>query len=111
MQMTTETGPARALMPAAGYPQAGKGSNIVKPQWTAPECTRLTAEYEHLKRVYGVAVERLFAIGYQATDAGYKRLRMATEDARIDLEAARLELEKHERTQPSAQFHPIVSRA
>ena len=80
------------------------------PQWTIPEYDRLTAEYEYLKRAYAVAVERLFAIGYQATDSGYKMLRMATEDARIDLEAVRLDLEKKTRTQPSGQFHPIVSR-
>jgi len=82
----------------------------LKPQSTVPECPRLTAEYEHLKRAYGVAVSRLFATGYQATDAEYKLLKMATEDARIDLEAARLELEKHTRTQPSAEFHGALSR-
>jgi len=104
--MTTEPDPAkRALMPATI-----NGSSILKPQWTVPEYARLKADYEHLKRAYGVAVSRLFATGYQATDAEYKMLRMATEDARIDLETARLELEKHTRTQPSAESHGALSR-
>lgn len=108
--MTTEPEPAkRALMPAAICPP-GNGSSILKLQSTVPECARQKADYEHRKRAYGVAVSRLFATGYQATDAEYKLLKMATEDARIDLEAARLELERYTRSQQSAEFHGALSR-
>jgi hypothetical protein len=70
--------------------------------WCVPECTRLTTEYERLKDACGIAVDLLFKIGYQVTDAEHKKLKAATEDARIDLEVARLELERHARTHSSA---------
>lgn len=54
----------------------------------------VTAEYEHLKRLYGKAVSRLFAIGYQVTDSEYAKLRAVTEDLRVDLQIARREIEK-----------------
>ncbi len=64
--------------------------------WTVPERDRLTRQYERLKKAYGLAVNHLFATGYQATDAEYQKLRVAADDARIDMEVARLELAKSE---------------
>jgi len=40
--------------------------------WSAPECARLTVEFERLKQLYGMAVDRRFPIGYQVTDAEYE---------------------------------------
>lgn len=57
---------------------------------------RVTAECEHLKRVYARAVSRLFAIGYQATDSEYTKLRAVTEGLRVDLQIARREVESEQ---------------
>lgn len=66
--------------------------------WSAPECARLTSACERLKQAYGKVVELLFATGYLVTDAEYQKLKAATENARIDLEATRRQLERHTRT-------------
>ena len=49
-------------------------------------------ECERLKRVYPATVELLFSVGYMATNAEYSGLKKSVEEARRDLEAARLEL-------------------
>jgi hypothetical protein len=51
-----------------------------------------------LKHAYAAVVDLLFATGYQATDAEHSALKASTEDARIDCEVARLQLEEHART-------------
>jgi len=68
------------------------------------EYARATDEYERLKRLYMAAVSRLFAIGYQVTDSEYRRLRMLTEDLRIDLEIARAEVERVSVNRPTARL-------
>lgn len=60
-----------------------------------PECARLTAEFERLKRLYGIAVDRRFAIGYQLTDAEYEELKNLVEEARAQSEIAGMNLETH----------------
>jgi predicted GNAT superfamily acetyltransferase len=95
-----------ALEPAARRPSTSESEVLLRSfPWSVPECTRLTTEYERLKRAYGAAVDRLFATGYQATDAEYRKLRTFVEDARIDLEVARLELERHMRTHAGTDTH------
>ena len=49
-----------------------------------------------LKQTYSEAVDRFFAIGYQVTDAEHKRLKNALEEARVQLEIARLKLEEQD---------------
>jgi hypothetical protein len=63
--------------------------------WSVPECARLTVEFERLKRLYGIAVDRRFAIGYQVTDAEYDELKNSVEEARVRSEIAGMNLEKH----------------
>jgi hypothetical protein len=63
--------------------------------WSAPECARLTVEFERLKQLYGMAVDRRFAIGYQVTDAEYEELKNSAEEARVRWEFAGRELERH----------------
>ena len=62
--------------------------------WSVPDDTGLSAEYARLKRIYADAVDRLFAIGYQVSDAEYKRLKNTVEEARVQLEMARFRLEE-----------------
>jgi hypothetical protein len=59
-----------------------------------PECDRLTAEYRRLEQEYASAVNLLNApIASEVRE--YIKLRAAADEARIDAEIARLELEKH----------------
>jgi hypothetical protein len=60
-----------------------------------PECARLTVEFERLKRLYGVAVDRIFAIGYQVTDAEHEELKNFVEEARVRSEIAGMNLANH----------------
>jgi len=62
---------------------------------SGPECARLTTEQERLKRLYGTTVDRLFAIGYQVTDAEYKKLRDSIEETFVQLQIAGQEIERH----------------
>jgi len=55
--------------------------------------TRVTDEYERLKRRYTTAVRSLFDIGYQVPDSEYRMMRNQIEILRIDLDRARLEAE------------------
>jgi hypothetical protein len=57
------------------------------------EIDRLSDRCERLKRVYGAAVSRLFAIGYAATPAEYREMRISVDDARRDLQTATYALE------------------
>ena len=61
-----------------------------------PDCARLTIEFERLKRFYGIAVDRLFATGYQITDAEHQELKNSVEEARVRFEIAGMNLEKHQ---------------
>ena len=72
---------------------------------------RATDELERLKRLYAKTVSRLFDIGYQVTDAEYRKLKTLTEDVRIDLEIARREAENASaRLRNSASRSQIPSR-
>jgi hypothetical protein len=41
-------------------------------------------------------VDRLFAVGYHVTDAEYRKLKNSIEEARVQLEIARLKLEEQD---------------
>jgi hypothetical protein len=60
-----------------------------------PECLRLRAEYDLLKKMRTEAVERLFAIGYSVSDTEYRCLKAAEGKARSRSEIARFRLERH----------------
>lgn len=60
-----------------------------------PECARLTVEFERLTRLYGMAVDRLFTIGYQLTDAEHKELKNCVDEGRVRAEIARMNLANH----------------
>ena len=60
-----------------------------------PECARLMAEHQRLKRLYANAVDLLFATGYQAADAEHKKLKNAIREAREKSEIARTAIDKH----------------
>jgi hypothetical protein len=60
-----------------------------------PECARLMAEHQRLKRLYARAVDLLFATGYQATDAEHRKMKNSIDEARVQSDIARLELDKH----------------
>lgn len=62
-----------------------------------PDCACLNIEFERLKRLYGIAVDRLFATGYQVTDAEHQELKNSVEEARVQLDIAGMNLEKHQR--------------
>jgi hypothetical protein len=58
-----------------------------------PACNASRAEYEHRKHIYQRNVALLFDTGYQLPDADYKKLKTTVENALIDLEVARAELD------------------
>jgi hypothetical protein len=62
-----------------------------------PECKRLTAEFERLERASATAIGMLRASAHTARANEYSRLRIAADEARVDSEVARLELEQHKR--------------
>jgi hypothetical protein len=64
--------------------------------WSVPECAHLTVEFERRKRLYGIAVHRLFTIGYQVTDAEHEELKNSVEEARVLSEIAGMNLERHQ---------------
>jgi hypothetical protein len=59
------------------------------------ECDRLRAEYERLLLAYASAVNLLSSRSGTAAAFEYMRLRAGADEARIDSEIARLELERH----------------
>lgn len=60
------------------------------------ECNRLLVEYERLENLYVVAVNALNARSETARASEYIKLRAAADEARMDAELARLELEQHQ---------------
>jgi hypothetical protein len=63
--------------------------------WSVPECARLTDEFERLRRLYGMAVDRLFAVGHQVTDAEYEELKNSVDEGRVRSEIAGMNLANH----------------
>ncbi len=47
--------------------------------------------------MYRLAVDLLFATGYQVSDAEYAKLKNSMEEARIQADIARLRLDQHNR--------------
>jgi hypothetical protein len=62
------------------------------------ECKRLMVEFEKVGRSYTAAMKALLARRETAPSLEYVRLRTANDEARIDYESARLDLEQHKRT-------------
>jgi hypothetical protein len=60
-----------------------------------PDCARLMAEHGRLKQLYAAAVDLLFATGYRVTDAEHKKLKNSVEEARVQSEIARRDLDSH----------------
>jgi hypothetical protein len=58
------------------------------------ESERHAVEHERLKRIYGAAVDRLFSIGYLATEEEYAKLKASVDDARFALELFHGKLKK-----------------
>jgi hypothetical protein len=58
------------------------------------ECARLRAEYERLNKAYTTAVEATEA-AYSAPSNQFLRLRIVSNEAWLEMEVARLELERH----------------
>jgi hypothetical protein len=61
------------------------------------ECIRLTAGFDRLERAYAAKVGILTASAHTAQANEYTTLKVAADEARIDSEVARLELEQHKR--------------
>jgi hypothetical protein len=57
----------------------------------------LHREHERRHQAYRAAVDLLIEAGFKATDAEYLSLKISAEDARYNLEIARLKLEEAER--------------
>jgi hypothetical protein len=66
------------------------------------ECNRLRLEYERLERAYASAIDTLTTRSAIAPVAEYIRLRTFADEARLDSEVARLELEQHKRIHAKA---------
>ena len=66
------------------------------------ECDRLRAEHERLERAYASAIEVLAARSGISSAAEYTKLRAVADEARIDSEGSRLELERHKRIHSKA---------
>jgi len=71
-----------------------------------PECDRLGAEYEKRSREYTAAIQRHNTGARTALRDEYSKLRTALEDARLDLDIAQRQFEKHRRTHPVGEFMP-----
>lgn len=66
------------------------------------ECARLLVEYEVLDGQYASAVNSLAARRETASAPEFTKLRVAADEARLDAELARLELERHQRVHRKA---------
>jgi hypothetical protein len=59
------------------------------------ECSRLTAEYDRLHLAYKTAFNAMIA-GGTVPDSDFPKLRLSADEARLESELARLELERHQ---------------
>jgi hypothetical protein len=66
-------------------------------QVSCPECHRLLAALDGRKRVYSSAGDWLISIAESGDAANSREMRAASEESRIDVELARLELQRHKR--------------
>jgi hypothetical protein len=73
---------------------------------TCPECTRLLVKLEWLERLYTVAFDTMVERSGSTLGAEFIKLRMAADEARLDSEAAYLELQQHKR-----KHGKVLSRA
>jgi hypothetical protein len=63
------------------------------------------AELARRKQIYGIAVDRLFAVGFRITDSEYRKLKNFIEEARVQAEIAGWKLGA---LQPAEQHVDIV---
>lgn len=90
-------------METGGRTRPGIGKKSLSVSVTrCPTCDRLTAEFEHLEWLYGRAILVLASLRETADADEYMKLRKLTNEARLDSETARRELEKHRRIHASA---------
>jgi hypothetical protein len=61
------------------------------------ECARLRADSERLERMCAEAGDRFLCSAESASASRYNALRIASDEAQIDLQLARLQLEQHQR--------------
>ena len=54
----------------------------------ALDYARLSQEHARLKQIYGIAVDRLFAVGFRITDSEFRKLKNFIEEARVQAEIA-----------------------
>jgi hypothetical protein len=61
-------------------------------------CEQLTAEFERLERHYATARGHLDGFSGISNAELYNRMRRESDDARLEFEVSRIELERHQRT-------------
>jgi hypothetical protein len=61
-------------------------------------CEQLTAECERAEKHYAVACGQLSVFSKTASAGTYRAVKEFTEEARLEYEVARIELERHQRT-------------
>jgi len=66
-----------------------------------PECSRLAADYRRLNQAYTVAFDAMLAAS-KVPASDFIKVRIAADDARIDSELARVELEQHKQIHAKA---------
>lgn len=79
-----------------GSPQSLARVEIWLDQVACEECARLTAEYNRRNQALTAAREAANA-AFEAPAYQYRRLRAVSNEAWLDAETARLELERHRR--------------
>jgi hypothetical protein len=68
------------------------------------KCSHFTNEYEHLERIYGLAIEALTNHRAISTASEYRVLRAACDEARTDAQVALLKLLKHQESHRKANL-------
>ena len=64
--------------------------------WSVPESLQFQAEEEYLTELYRKAIDVLFDTGYQVSESRYRQLKLAVENALIDLEVAQMQHQLHQ---------------
>jgi hypothetical protein len=77
-------------------PFRGQGETRDKTCGACVICALLAEEYAELQQSHTAALDLLRDLAETSPASLYKKLRAATEEARIDCQIARLELERHQ---------------